>query len=536
MMEMGHPSHAFDLACIPEGHLKIRWAEDGELLTTLDGVKRTLSTRNGVVAGPREALALAGVMGGASSEVSESTETVALEAAYWEPLAIRRGAKALAMHTEASHRFERGADPEGPVISIGRFAHLLLELGVGSVRPGLIDQYVAPQPVRSARLRTAKLWQLLGSEIPAQRAREILEGLGFQAVRTEAEGAEFQVPSWRGDVSREADLIEEVVRHHGIDKIPSTLPPATAPGGLRPSQRIERELRGLLVAAGLTEVVNYAFVSDETAQPQDASQVRLENPLSQEQGALRVSLVRPGLLESLLTNLRQGRRDVRLFEIGRTFAAADGLPHEERRLGLVLHGPVHAAHWSEKPRCVDLFDASGLLEALGRRLGATLRRTAEGVPGFLHPGKSAVILRDDVAVGYVGSLHPELAQQLELREETVVGELRLDPLLEEPRRPTRFRPFARFPAVTRDLSILCDASVAAESLESRVREAAGERLSALVFVDRYDRPPVPAGKVSLTITLRFQDPGRTLTGEEVQESMDRVVRALEQMGTEIRGV
>lgn len=535
MLEMGHPSHAFDLARIPGQHLKVRWARGGERLRTLDGAERALSGRMGVVAGEDAALALAGVMGGVSSEVSESTRTVVLEAAYWDPLSIRRTAKALGMHTEASHRFERGADPEGPLAATARIGHLLEKIGAGSVRPGLIDRHVAPRPRRETTLRDSRLAAVLGASVPEARARGILQGLGFR-IRSRRGGATtVTIPTWRGDVTREVDLIEEVGRHHGLARIPSTIPPSRGVEGLRPAQTRERAIRDALVGAGLTEVINHAFVP--AAGPAPSSRLPLENPLSEEQGLLRDSIVLPGLLATLRTNLRHGRRDVHVFEIGRVFSPGDDVPREERRLGIALAGTARPGHWSEKRAPVDFFDLKGILEALASRLaveGLGFTRDAE-VPPFLHPGQSAAVRGLGRGLGFAGALHPDVAEAWELRDETVVAELTLEPILSERPPPVRFRALDRFPAVTRDLSILCGAAEPAAAIESRIRAAGGERLRAVALVDRYDGTPVPKGKVSLTVTLRFQDPARTLTSEEVQASVERIIHELRQSGAEIRG-
>ncbi len=324
MMEMGHPSHAFDLARIPEGRLRVRWAREGEKLQTLDGVLRTLSPRHGVVAGPEGALALAGVMGGAASEVSEETKVVALEAAYWEPLAIRRAARALGMHTEASHRFERGADPEATVTALDRIAHLLTKIGAGTARPGVVDRVAVPRAKRTVSLRPARVRAVLGVDVPQPKAEAILSGLGFRV----QPGMAVEVPSWRSDVGREADLIEEVGRHFGLDKIPSSIPPTDARGGLGHGQAEERTVRVTLVAAGLTEAMTYSFVGAPAGAGGSARDgvVALENPLADAQSVLRSSLVLPGLLEALDANQRQGRRDVAFFEVGRVFYPGPGLP------------------------------------------------------------------------------------------------------------------------------------------------------------------------------------------------------------------
>jgi phenylalanyl-tRNA synthetase beta chain len=532
MMEMGHPSHAFDLAKVPDGRLVIRWAREGERVTTLDGVDRALNTRIGVVAGPDAPLGLAGIMGGASSEVSDSTRTVALEAAYWDPLKVRRAAKALAMHTEASHRFERGADPEGPLTATARIAHLLEKIGAGSARPGLIDQYPSPVARRLLVLRLPQLPRVLGTVVPEAEARRILAGLGFGLGEAKGETITAQVPTWRSDVSREVDLVEEVARQHGYSKIPSTLPPSGGVEGLRPWQAMERAVRDVLVGAGLIEVINSAFVPDA---PKDGPpRVPLQNPLAEDQGALRDALVVPGLLKTLQSNLRRGTRDVRIFEIGRVFRPASGPPAEERRLGLLLSGGA-TPHWSTPRRAADFFDAKGTLEVLARRVGPFDFQGGDGLPSHVHPGKGALVLWNGQALGYVGSLHPDVAAAWELRDETVVAELNLEPVFAAPGRVARFEPVSRFPAVARDVSIVCDEGLSAAELERVVRGAAGERLRSVTVTDRYQGPPVPAGKVGLTMGLVYHDPSRTLTGEEVQASMEAVVKGLKARGAEIRG-
>jgi phenylalanyl-tRNA synthetase beta chain len=534
MMEMGHPSHAFDLARIPSGRLIVRWAREGERLTTLDGVERALVSRHGVVASVEGSLALAGIMGGASSEVSDATRTVALEAAYWDPLSIRRGARSLGMHTEASHRFERGADPEGAVAATARIAHLLSKIGAGSARPGLVDRYPGQRPRREVTLRPSRTDAVLGTEVPKARALSILKGLGFEPGDQSGEATTFTVPTWRSDVSREIDLVEEVGRHHGLDRIPSTVPAAQTAVGPRPHQVRERWLRALLVGAGLTEVVNYAFVSDALAAG-SPPRVVIENPLSDEQGVLRSSLVVPGLLSTLRTNLRQGRRDVAVFEMGRVFTPREGAPAEEHRLGILLAGQFGAPHWSPAARTVDFFDLKGLLELLAERL--RLRPfvfATDRLPELLHPGQAARVADDGGLSGWLGALHPDILRAWDVRGEVYVAELPLEPVLESPPTP-RYRALPKAPPVLRDLSVLCDRSLSAAALEERVRAGAGEHLRSLRVVDRYEGPPVAPGKVSLTIALAFQHPERTLTGDEVQAAIDRVVAELRAAGAEIRG-
>jgi phenylalanyl-tRNA synthetase beta chain len=536
MLETGQPSHAFDLARVPGATLVVRWSREGETVETLDGQARTLPARVGVIAGKggEPGLALAGIMGGASSEIQDETRTVALEAAWWDPLAIRRASRALGMHTEASHRFERGADVAGGRPALDRLAHLAEKIGAGSVRPGVIDVRGRERQARPIRLRSARADALLGAPVPWDRQQRTLEALGFQVAGTAAE-AEVRPPTWRLDVAREADLVEEVGRHFGLDKIPSALPASGRVGLLRTSQRRERRIREVLTGIGMTEVINYAFVAGADVAPLPA--VRLANPLTSEQDTLRTSLAVPGLVGALRTNLRLGRKDAALFELGRVFLPAAERPREERRLGLLLAGQWYPRHWSLPPRPFDLFDVKGILELLFERLGVPAPRVDGGAPPpeFLHPGRAARLQSEGRSVGFVGVLHPELAERYELKSEAVLLELDVESLLEAPAGIARFRSLDRFPAVERDLSILCDASTPAAEIDARVRKAAGERLRSVSLVDRYTGNQVPAGKVSLTVSLRFQDRERTLTSEEVQASVDAVVRELRAAGLEIRG-
>jgi phenylalanyl-tRNA synthetase beta chain len=377
---------------------------------------------------------------------------------------------------------------------------------------------------------------LLGVEVPRLQQVRTLESLGFLVSGSGPE-ATVLVPSWRLDVSREADLAEEVGRHFGLHRIEPSLPPASRPGRLRPSQRRERRIRDVLTGVGLGEVVNYAFAAGAEMQGLSDERHRLANPLTEDQDTLRRSLVVPGLLGTLRTNLRLGRRDVAIFEVGRVFTGGSGAPTEERRLAVLLSGSTQPHHWSLKPRPFDLFDLKGVVELLFARLGEPVPQLdrESAPPGFLHPGRAMSLRRDGTLVGYAGALHPDVRAAWELKDEAVVLEISLDSLLEAPSPVVRFTALDRFPAVQRDLSILCDEATPAAEIDARVRGAAGERLRSVSLVDRYTGNQVPPGRVSLTVSLRFQDPERTLTSEEVQDAVDGVVRELRAAGLEIRG-
>ncbi|HXY40618.1 MAG TPA: phenylalanine--tRNA ligase subunit beta [Vicinamibacteria bacterium] len=537
MVEMGQPSHAFDLARVPGAQLVVRWSRGGEPLTTLDGTLRRLPARVGVIAGRggAPALALAGVMGGASSEIGEGTRTVVLEAAWWDPLSVRRGARAMAVHTEASHRFERGADVEAGPQALARLVHLLQRIGGGTARPGLVERLGHRRPAKALRLRPERVDALLGATVPAARQVASLRALGFGVEERGSEAA-VAVPSWRLDVVGEADLAEEVGRLYGVDRVPSAIPPATRPGHLRRAQRRERRIREVLTGVGLTEVINYAFVAGAETETAAGERVRLANPLTEEQDTLRTSLVMPGLVSTLRKNLRLGCRDLAVFELGRVFRPGPSAPLEERRLALLLAGQMQPHHWSARPRTFDLFDAKGMAELVFWRLGLEPPSVDEAptLP-YLHPTRSFGLRSGTAAIGWAGALHPDVHARWELKDEVVVLELAIDAVLEEEPRVVRFTALDRFPAVERDLSILCGEEVPAARIDARVRAAAGPLLRSVSLIDRYSGNQVPAGRVSLTVRLRFQDPVRTLTGEEVQAAVDAVVGDLRAAGLEIRG-
>jgi phenylalanyl-tRNA synthetase beta chain len=526
MLELGQPSHAFDLAKIPGGALVVRLSREGERLVTLDGNERALPAGTGVVAGSAVPLALAGVMGGASSEVGDGTSAVAFEAAYWNPLRIRRAAKALGMHTEASHRFERQSDPEVMPLALARIAHLLERIGGGSVRPGLIDVVAqARKPVRIA-VRPARVDALLGTPVPAERQAAILAGLGF----ADAGGGAWEVPSWRGDVSREIDAVEEVGRHHGLGRIPSTVPAARRVGALSRAQRRERSLRTVLAGIGLFETISQSLAPESAG-----ARVPLANPLAGGQGALRDGLVFPGLLDALAVNLRQGRRDVALFEIGKVFAADGTGVRETAHLGLLWCGAAAPPHWSRKDRPADFFDGKGAVLRACAALGADEVAFAASARPDLHPGRCVDVSVHGQVVGWLGVLHPDRAEALGARHEVVIAELALGMVGALPGLGLRVRALDRFPGVARDLSVVTDVTVPATALMALAREAAGPLLRETTLADRYEGAPLPAGRVSLTLSLRFQAPERTLLGDEVDRAMQDVAARLRAAGHEIRG-
>ncbi len=543
MLEMGQPTHAFDLTKIRGGILKARMAHGGEVVTTLDEVSRTLTEAVGVVADAEGALAVAGIMGGASSEISGGTTTVALEAAYWNPLLIRRAAKALGMHTDASHRFERGADPAAGPVSIARFANLASRGAMGTARPGLIEARGAGIEARRLTLNLGNVDARLGTNVPAAEARVTLTRLGFEVAEPDPGASahlgatrtwDVLVPTWRGDCAREVDLIEEVGRHHGLMKIGRTVPASRRAAGLTPAQRTERQLKALLSGLGYREALHVNFVSSSKCHPSQGAIVKIANPLSVEQDALRTSLVMPGLLDALERNQRHGARDIQFFETGRTFAPSPEGPVETPRLALLVSGATPRG-WAARARPVDFFDLKRTVEEIfSRHSSAELTLTREGVPPFLHPGRSVVIGLGGRPCGYLGEVHPDTINAFSLKDRPVVAEIAVDAL--SVREALAFTAFSRFPEVVRDLSILAPITADASAITALAREQAGPTARRVELIDRFEGAGVPSGQVSLTLSFVFQDEARTLSSEEVEQTMDAVRASFSERGYTARGV
>ncbi len=540
--ELGQPLHAFDLDRLAQHRIVVRRAAPGETLHTLDGVERRLEADDLVIADGRRPVALAGIMGGADSEIAPSTTRVLLESAHFAPRAIRRTARRLGMHTDASHRFERGADAGITVTAALRAASLMAEAAGGTVAGGELDAGSSPER-RLVTLSLERLARLLGLAVEPDRAAAALAALGFQAAPPEWSGGnarlEVTIPTWRGDVEREEDLIEEVARMVGYDAIPATLP-ALETGGAgspRPAAPQDRARRNL-AAAGFAEALNFPMSHREAQAPfagADARFVTLDNPMSSQMDTLRASLL-PGLLGNVAHNLNRGRRDVRLFEVGKVFhessagQAAGELPRERPAEAAAATGVLPGGGWHRPPAPLTFFDLKGTLEGLalaclGRPVQA--RPAGDGEAGFLDPAAASVLHGGNGPLGALGRLHPDLASSLDLPPETFVFELDLGGA-PAALPPTAYAPLPRQPAADRDLALVVDAGCPYARIQEIIRDAGGAMLESVALFDRYVGDPVPAGKVSLAVRLVFRDPGRTLTADEVQAAQERIVERLQQ--------
>jgi phenylalanyl-tRNA synthetase beta chain len=527
LLELGHPMHAFDFEKVGGRELRVRLARPGERVTTLDGQDRALAPDMLVIADASAAVAIAGVMGGSSSEVSSSTAVVALESAWFEPTGVRRTSKRLGLSTEASYRFERGADVEAAPQALARACALIEQIGAGRARPGWVDAYPAPRAPRHVSLAHARTARVLGVQISPAETERILVGLGF-TVSPAGDGVDVTVPSWRIDVSRDVDLVEDLARHHGYDRLPTTFPElAHVPA--RPNRRLERDrlVRRVAAAAGFAESVTFSFIARDAAAPfADASAtVDILNPLSEQFAVLRPSLL-PGLADAVAHNRRRGQDDVRLFELGTVFGRTTG---ERRSIGLAWLGAGTPDSWGQPRRPADFFDLKGVVETIGAALGVAFAY-APVVRPHLVAGRAATIASGGEVVGALGLLAPALvaARDLPAGSEVYVAELDLDALL--PRATfdatAASVPPPRHPAVVRDVSIVVDDTLPAADVRGTIRASAPQTLVRFREFDRYQGKGVPEGRVSLSYRLTFQAADRTLTDAEVQRAMDEILQAL----------
>ena len=527
MIELGQPMHAFDLTRIGGGQIRVRAARPGETLKTLDGQTRDLTPDMLLIADAEQPIAIGGVMGGADSEVTGTTTAIVLEAACFNPLSVRRTSKKLGLKTEASIRFERGADPRLPVTAMERACALLEQIGAGKARGTLVDRYPTRAEPATVRLRKRKIKGLLGAEVPDADVRRILESLGF-ALREAPDGWDVTVPTRRVDCQREVDLIEEVARHYGFDRLPTTFPELDAPAPpIDPRVARARQLRSLLTANGFFEAVTFGFMSERAALPFAGAEdiVPVANPLSENFGVLRPSVL-PGLLEAVAHNRRREQRDVRLFEVGNRFSKRRG---ESAVVACAWTGAATKEHWSGGARDVDFFDMKGVAERVCQALHVDDVRTEVHRDGWLVPGRSAVLVHGDMQLGVIGQLAPSVgdAHGLPGPDPVYVAEIDLEAVERAALAgDARVEPLPRYPSVTRDVSILIDDTLAAETVRETIRRAGPDTLVRVREFDRYQGKGVPEGKVSLSLRLTFRSPERTLTDAEVQAAMDAIVGAL----------
>lgn len=553
MLLTGQPLHAFDLDRVAGGALTVRDGRDGDVLETLDGETRRLDADMVVICDADGPTSLAGVMGGARSEVHAGTTRVLLESATWDGPNIQRTSTRLALRSEASGRYEKGLSPEQTTEALAVATRLLVELCDATVQAGTLDvagpagwDHTRP----TIRLRDARVPGLLGAEIPRSRSAEILTALGFTTADAD-DGLDVTVPHFRrNDVTREADLIEEVARIDGVDKLPATLPLRRgAAGRLTPAQQLRRTTADTLAGAGLHEVIGWSWSGPDLADrlrlpagdPLRAA-IAVENPMSAEHGLLRTTLL-GGLLDVARHNVTRGIADVAIFESGAVFSPSQNgdLPHEPHMLGALLTGAVRAATWKESaPPQADFFAAKGVLAHLLDTLRVSWRLES-GTEPFLHPGRSAQVVvtpagaGEDAGsvVGWLGELHPSVSADWDL-ERTAAFTLDLDAVIAAVPGPAVYEDYTSFPEVRQDLAVVLDDDKAADDVIRTVRTAGGSLLAGVEVFDVFRGAQVGEGKVSLALRLVFRSPERTLTDEEVAEQRGAIEEALSGLGGSLR--
>jgi phenylalanyl-tRNA synthetase beta chain len=572
--ELGQPLHAFDLATLTDHQIVVRRARAGEKLQTLDDVERTLDPDVLVIADATRPVALAGIMGGLASEISQTTTDVLIESAYFNPDSVRGTARKLGMDTEASRRFERGADCANVLQAQTRCVELICEIAGGVATDDAIDIYPQPLPARSVEFRPARVESLTSLRVEPREMQRILAALGFvetpsgsptvregsqaagastlvgetpsgsPTVRegSQAAGASsFVVPSWRSDVGLEEDLIEEIARHAGFDKIASELPPSNMAGEYQPVEMKRRDLRRALRSLGFDEAINFSFIDnahDEqfallpglttVSEPDAERLVTLQNPILDEATRMRPTLL-PGLLQAVRHNLNYGTRDISLFELGRVFATfkQGELPVEREALALVATGGALTEGRVQAERELDFFQLKGALEAAVDAMGLGPLTFSSAAIAHLRPGQSAAIFLDDeTPLGSLGRLSESLAQPYKFRQPVYLAEIDLSSLLESRGRPLQYAPLPRYPAVVRDVTLLVGRDVTFAELKQAIAAARIADYAGVVLVGVYEGSNIPEAKRSVTFRVEYRAPERTLRDEEVEERQRKLIDLL----------
>jgi phenylalanyl-tRNA synthetase beta chain len=520
MLEYGQPMHAFDYRYVKGGKIIVRRAEEGEELTTLDGNVRKLNANHLVIADETRAVGLAGIMGGLNSEIVADTVDVVFESANFDGTCIRKGALALGMRTEASAKYEKGLDPLNTLPAVNRACELVELLGAGEVLDGVIDilNYV-PQP-RVLKLEPEKINALLGTDVPAQEMVRILQKLDFQV-----EGDQVTVPSWRGDVEGMADLAEEVARFHGYNNIPCTLMRGqTTLGGYSPEQKLEQRLGSVCRTMGYDEIITYSFISPTyydkigwaADDPRRAS-FKILNPLGEDTSIMRTTVL-PSMLEILTRNYNFRNKAAKLYEIGRIYlpGGADGLAREDKVLSIGAYGGD-----------MDFFALKGLVEAVLdaiRAQNVTFQAVSDN-PSY-HPGRCAKVLVEGREIGVFGQIHPLVAQNYGVDAELYCGELSFDALFAAQGPEAQYIPLPKFPAVTRDIAVVCEEKVTVGALEECIRKGAKGLLKEVSLFDIYRGAGVAPGKKSVAFNLVLRADDRSLTAEEADNDVKSILETL----------
>jgi phenylalanyl-tRNA synthetase beta chain len=536
LMEYGHPLHAFDFDRLAEGRIVVRRAGEGELFRTLDGQERTLKGTDLTIRDGERTVALAGIMGGENSEIASDTTNILLESAYFNPSAIRLTSKRLGLHTESSHRFERGTDINILIRAIDRAASLIADVAGGTVARGVIDVYPEIIAPRQIPVRIATVNRILGLQLAEETIVQIFHNLEFAVETVEPGVLAVSVPSFRVDLEREIDLVEEVARLNGFENIPVTMPKARVFADLPPRhQRLEKRLRNLLAAAGFNEVINFSFIApgvlDKLLLDHDDQRritVPLRNPLVEEQSVMRTTLL-PSLLETAAKNISYRELNQRIFELRRVYLPKEGheLPVEPLFLAGLLTGRREAEGWNQDRASVDFFDAKGVVESICRdfKVGE-VGYTAEEPEKFFHPGKACSVFLGSERAGSIGELHPDVLEQFGIDQPIYYFEINFEKLVTASREITAVSAPSRFPDTIRDIAMLIADEIPSATVLECVRGLGIKEIENVAIFDLYKGEHVPAGQKSIAIRVRYRSHERTLTDDEAAAFHERVVNHL----------
>jgi len=537
MLEFGQPLHAFNFEKLAKGKIIVKRARGGDYMSTLDDVKHELTNDTLMINDGAGPVAVAGVMGGANSEVSDATTNVLLESANFNPASIRRTSARFKLRSEASLRFEKGLSPELPLHALRRATQLLAQLGGGVIAKSIIDVYPGRRPPHKIDLKLSKVERVLGVKIPIENVTKVLTSLGFECNKVKPDELSVTVPYWRTDVRLAEDVIEEIARIIGYDNLPTTLPSGALPHHVPdPMRTLRRDVADILAGCGMQEIIAYSLTSLEALKrfDREAKPLRLANPITPEQEYMRTSL-RPGLLSTLASNLKHETDGIRLFEASRVYIPKkNDLPHELEMLAGIMCGPRHKRSWHGDGGAMDFFDAKGIVETLMERLGIDAEYTSS-TDKTLVPARQAAIVVNKKSIGILGELHPRLAEQYDIDPQTIcLFEIDMEKLLAATSSERKFRALPRFPAVLRDIAIILDV----ETPSQKVIDIIGKSpLAARVTLfDVYTGKQVPQGKKSLALSISYQSPDRTLTDEEVDKAQGKILERLtKELGATLRG-
>ncbi|MGE6367650.1 phenylalanine--tRNA ligase subunit beta [Planococcus kocurii] len=535
LMEYGQPLHAFDYDLLETGNITVRHAKEGEMITTLDDAERKLSSRQLVITNGEKPVAIAGVMGGANSEVSEATTTVVIESAYFESGSIRQTSKDHGLRSDASSRFEKGVDPNRVIPAAERAAQLLSQLAGGEVLAGSVIFDELDKEEKIVKVSPDFINSRLGMKISFEDMWDILNRLKFNTEATNGQLV-ISVPTRRQDIQIPEDVVEEIARLYGYDEIPATLPEAeTTPGGLTPYQAKRRIVRSLMEGAGLLQATTYSLTSAKSVKQfalEETETTRLLMPMSEERSLLRQSLL-PHLLESVTYNTARRMDSVALYETGSVFLKGqDELLNEQEHLAIAITGLWLDHSWQGEKKPVDFFVLKGIVEGISDKLGVELT-FERGRMDDLHPGRTAFIMHSGQRIGVIGELHPSEQKARDLKT-TVVMELNLAVLLSKATDALVYTPVPRYPSMSRDVALVLSKVVEAATIETVIRNAGGKLLKDVRVFDLYEGDKMEAGKKSVAFSLTYFDPEKTLTDEDVIRAHEKVLAALTEAGAELR--